>query len=169
MTIPTDLLARLRAAIADAKDDGHAYAVATRADLAALLALVEAPAPLTVDGCPGCAGALAGLVDTVCGTCRAAAVDAFAPPPEAPGERRPVAGWRAGVSANELFVGTFLRLRAGAIAWEVEAVKTSGLARWCDTLKSGIVTGGPVAAKLAAEDAAADLMRAGLAVLGRVK
>ena len=48
MTIPTDLLARLRAAIADAKDDGHAYAVATRADLAALLALVEAPAPLTV-------------------------------------------------------------------------------------------------------------------------
>ena len=62
-----------------------------------------------------------------------------------------MAGWRAGVSADELFVGTFLRLRAGAIAWEVEAVKTSGLARWCDTLKSGIVTGGPVAAKLAAE------------------
>lgn len=48
-TIPTDLLARLRAAIADAKDDGHAYAVATRADLAALLALVEAPAVLTED------------------------------------------------------------------------------------------------------------------------
>lgn len=93
---------------------------------------------------------------------------ALPPDPTPPGERRPCEGWREGVSASELFVGTFLRLRAGAIAWEVEVVKTSGLARWCDTLKSGIVTGGPVAAKLAAEDAADALLLAGRRALGRV-
>jgi len=79
--------------------------------------------------------------------------------------RKPCGAWREGVSAHELFVGTFLRLRAGAIAWEVEAVKTRGLARWCETLKSGIVAGGPDEAKLAAEDAARDLLLGGLAVL----
>lgn len=93
---------------------------------------------------------------------------ALPPDPTPPGERRPCEGWREGVSASELFVGTFLRLRAGAIAWEVEVVKTSGLARWCDTLKSGIVTGGPDAAKLAAEDAADALLLAGRRALGRV-
>ena len=80
--------------------------------------------------------------------------------------RQPCKSWREGVSASELFVGTLLRLRAGAIAWEVETVKTSGLARWCNTLKSGIVSGGPDEAKLAAEDAARALILDGLAVLG---
>ena len=32
------------------------------------------------DGCPGCAGALAGLVDTICAPCRAAVVEALARP-----------------------------------------------------------------------------------------
>lgn len=71
--------------------------------------------------------------------------------------RKPVDGWRLGVSANELRVGP-LRLRAGAIAWEVEAVIVKGNATWCETLVSGIVHDGPDAAKMAAEEVAADLL-----------
>ena len=149
MTDPTNLRAR-------AEDERPCDLMARVSRLARIGVIVEAwRADDDADG-----------VDAIAAI--AAILRESAPPPEAPGERRPVAGWRAGVSADELFVGTFLRLRAGAIAWEVEAVKTRGLARWCDTLKSGIVTGGPVAAKLAAEDAADALLLAGRRALGRV-
>ena len=83
--------------------------------------------------------------------------------PARPVERRPVAGWCDGI----LILGDpgdkDMRCAVGgsdAQGWW-----------WCAPNTDGIVEGCPTvdAAKLAAEDAAADLMRAGLAVLGRVK
>lgn len=79
--------------------------------------------------------------------------------------RVPCAGWRSGVSADELRIGAY-RLRAGAIAWEIEAIVTKGNAAWCEAIVSGITVKGPIAAKLEAEDAAASLLDVARVALG---
>ena len=107
-----------------------------------------------------------------------------APPPEAPGERRPVAGWRACASRGEKIVAWELRIapRAKVQEWHAMTLEVSMLhgGRFTfqitdldgDSLVKAYPDGGApfdtlAAAQLAAEDAADALLLAGLAVLGR--
>lgn len=107
---------------------------------------------------------------------------AMPPDPVPTGERRPCAGWRRDEYGTEehLSVGPY-RLIVGAVAWAVhveaslddlhqhgprmgERVTT----RYQERIASGIETSTD-AAKVTAEDLAAELLRAGLRALGLAK
>ena len=91
------------------------------------------------------------------------AIGCPARPPEAPGERRPVAGW---VDEGR---GSRWSLALGLATARVYVYRDSSVWRLHDRQEWQPVDGDTdgTAARIAAEDAAADLMRAGLAALGR--
>lgn len=116
---------------------------------------------------------------------RAAMAKLAALPPEAPGERRPVAGWRACASRGEKIVAWELRIapRAKVQEWHAMTLEVSMLhgGRFTfqitdldgDSLVKAYPDGGAPfdtldAAQLAAEDAADALLLAGRRALGRV-
>ena len=112
------------------------------------------------------------------------AIGCPARPPEAPGERRPVAGWRACASRGEKIVAWELRIapRAKVQEWHAMTLEVSMLhgGRFTfqitdldgDSLVKAYPDGGApfdtlAAAQLAAEDAADALLLAGRRALGR--